>query len=77
MVITLGIATSGGVLLPAAFAIGPVIPLLIMTILLVYGVGKAPKYLRDLRKINTIMQKDSDIILILAGLNDIIAYWFI
>ncbi len=75
MVVPLGLATNGGIFLPAFFAIGTAVPLLLITALLLSGVRRAKPLLRDLRKFNYIMQKISGIIFLLAGLNDIIAYW--
>jgi cytochrome c-type biogenesis protein len=77
MVVPLGLATKGGILLPGILAIGTAIPLLIFAVLLTSGVRQARSTIRDLRKFNNLVQKISGVIFILAGINDIVSYWLI
>lgn len=77
MVIPLGLTTRGGIILPAIFALGTAVPLLVITSLLIYGSRKVQYYLKDLRKFNLWAQRVGGFLFILAGINDIIAYWLI
>ncbi|MFZ3100664.1 MAG: sulfite exporter TauE/SafE family protein [Desulfitobacteriaceae bacterium] len=77
IVIPLGVSTHGGIILPGIFAIGTVIPLLVITVLLVYGIGTIKLFTRNVARINVILQKVVGVIFILAGINDLIAYWLI
>jgi cytochrome c-type biogenesis protein len=77
IVIPLGVSTSGGIILPGVFAIGTALPLLIITFLLAYGIGTTKFFTRDVPRINAILQKVAGVVFILAGINDIIAYWLI
>lgn len=77
MVIPLGLSTRGGILLPGIFALGTAIPLLVLSVLLAYGAGKAGTYLRSFHKVNRLAQKFGGVLFLLAGINDIIAYWLI
>ena len=77
IVIPLGVSTPGGIILPGMFAIGTALPLLVITFLLAYGIGTTKLFTRNVPKINVILQKVVGVIFILAGINDIIAYWLI
>lgn len=77
IVIPLGVSTRGGIILPGIFAIGTVIPLLVITLLLAYGIGTTKLFTRNVARINAILQKVVGVVFILAGINDLIAYWLI
>ncbi len=77
IVIPLGVSTRGGIILPGIFAIGTVIPLLVFTFLLAYGIGTTKLFTRNVARINAILQKVVGVVFILAGINDLIAYWLI
>ena len=77
IVIPLGVSTHGGIILPGMFAIGTALPLLVITFLLAYGIGTTKWFTSNVLRINAILQKVVGVIFILAGINDIIAYWLI
>ena len=77
IVIPLGVSTSGGIFLPGIFAIGTVIPLLVFTFLFAYGLGTTKLFTRNVARINALLQKVVGVVFILAGINELIVYWFI
>lgn len=78
LLVPLGIQTTGGVFLPAVFALGTVIPLLFLALILADGTDMMKKkYLKGVRSINRAAAKVAAVIFILAGINDTFVYWFL
>jgi len=59
------------------FALGATLPLLGPVVLLVGDTGRTHGYLDDLRRVDGRLRPVAAIVLILAGLHDPVAYWFL
>lgn len=75
LTIPLGLASTGGLLLPAVFAVGTALPLLAYAGLLAAGTGLAPAYARRLADAHPALRRIAGGIFLLAGLNDTLTYW--
>ncbi len=76
LTIPLALQSPVGVLYPPAFALGTTLPLLGLTALLVLGANQA-RYFRSLRRLNRVFGLVAGVVLVLAGLNDTLVYWFL
>lgn len=76
LTIPLALQSPVGVLYPPAFALGTTLPLLGLTGLLALGANRA-RYFRGLRRINRLLGLVAGVVLVLAGLNDTLVYWFL
>lgn len=79
LTLPIGIASGQGYIFPSVFAFGTTIPLLVFGGLMTLGSGGSNrgKFLQNSRKINSIARKVAGVVLLLAGLNDTIVYWFL
>lgn len=75
LTIPLGLASNGGLLLPAVFAVGTALPLLAYAALLAAGNGLAPGYARRLADGHAVVRRVAGGIFVLAGINDTLTYW--
>lgn len=74
--IPLGIRSTGGVFLPAVFAFGNALPLLVLTTLLVIGSEQMQKrFRRTSGQLSRVMTKVAGVFFILLGVNDTLLYW--
>ncbi len=76
LTIPLALQSPVGILYPPAFALGTTLPLLGLTGLLALGANRA-RYFRGLRRINRLFGLVAGVVLVLAGLNDTLVYWFL
>ncbi|MPZ15311.1 MAG: sulfite exporter TauE/SafE family protein [Chloroflexi bacterium] len=77
LTIPLAIASPVGVVYPGVFALGTTLPLLGLAGVLAIGVGSAQSYLASARRLDTWLRTAAGVVLVLAGLNDTITYWFL
>ena len=77
LTIPLALRSPVGVVYPGLFALGTALPLLGLAGLLTAGVGATKGYLSGVRRINAWIRPVAGIVLILAGLNDTVTYWFL
>lgn len=77
LTIPLALRSPVGVAYPAVFALGTTLPLLGFAVLLAAGAGARQGYLQGARRIDTWLRPAAGLVLILAGLNDTVIYWFI
>ncbi len=77
LTIPLALDSPVGVVYPGIFALGTTLPLLGLAVLLAAGVGVTRGYLRGARRIDRWLRPAAGIILVLAGLNDTVTYWFL
>jgi len=75
LTIPLALQSPVGVLYPPAFALGTTLPLLGLTGMLVMGANQARRF-HGMRSINRALGLVAGVVLILAGLNDTLVYWF-
>lgn len=66
-----------GTLYPAAFALGTVLPLLVVMGLVGLGLGSVRSLSRGLRSLSPYLPLAAGLILLLAGLNDTLVYWLL
>jgi cytochrome c-type biogenesis protein len=76
LTVPLALASPAGALLPAVFALGTSVPLLVVAALLTLGSGTRP-YVRTTRQAHRWVRPLAAAVLILAGLNDTITYWLL
>ncbi len=77
LAIPLGLQSNAGVLVPGLFAVGTALPLLAYAGLLMAGNEVAGAYARALAQRHSTVKKVAGILLILAGINDTLTYWFL
>jgi hypothetical protein len=77
LTIPLALASPVGVVYPAVFALGTTLPLLGLAGLLAAGVGATKGYLAGARRVDIWLRIAAGAVLVLAGLNDTITYWFL
>jgi len=77
LTIPLALASPGGIVVPALFALGTTIPLLIVLGALALGAHSSTGVTRALHRLQPRLNRFAGVILILAGLNDTIIYWFV
>ncbi|HBY97076.1 MAG: sulfite exporter TauE/SafE family protein [Ardenticatenaceae bacterium] len=77
LTIPMALRSPMGVVYPAVFALGTTLPLLGLAGLLSSGVGATRGYLARARRIDAWLRPAAAVVLILAGLNDIVTYWFL
>lgn len=77
LTIPLALRSPVGVTFPAVFALGTTLPLLGLAVLLARGSGARKSYIAGARNIDTWLRPVAAVVLILAGLNDIVIYWFL
>lgn len=76
LTLPLALISPVGVLYPGIFALGTALPLLGVVAVLTAGAG-AKEYVGGTRRIDSWVRPVAAIVLILAGLNDTIVYWFL
>ncbi len=77
LTIPLALTSPVGVAYPGVFAVGTTLPLLGLAGLLIVGTGATTGYLRGARRLDAWLRPLTAAILILAGLNDTLVYWFL
>lgn len=77
LTIPLALASPLGVVFPAVFALGTTLPLLGLAGLLAAGVGATKGYVAGARRIEAWLRPTAGVVLLLAGLNDTLTYWFL
>lgn len=77
LTIPMALRSPVGVVYPALFALGTTLPLLGLAGLLSAGVGATRGYLAGARRIDAWLRPAAAAVLVLAGLNDIVTYWFL
>lgn len=77
LTIPLALRSPVGVVYPGLFALGTALPLLGLAGLLTAGVGATKGYLSGVRHLNAWIRPIAGIVLILAGVNDTVTYWFL
>jgi cytochrome c-type biogenesis protein len=77
LTIPLALTSPTGVLYPGLFAVGTTLPLLAGVGLLAAGTGATKGYLAGARRIDARLRPVAAALLVLAGLNDIVVYWFL
>jgi cytochrome c-type biogenesis protein len=77
LTIPLALISPVGLVYPGVFALGTTLPLLGLAALLAAGVGATQGYLHGTRRIDRWLRPAAGIVLVLAGLNDTITYWFL
>lgn len=75
VLIPLSLTTISGPLLPAAFAAGATLPLLIVSGLLVAGGTTLASIMGGARRLDAIVRPLAGIIFLLVGINEIVLYW--
>jgi cytochrome c-type biogenesis protein len=77
LTIPLALTSPIGPLYPGVFALGTTMPLLGLAWLLTMGVASCSGYLTMARRLDAALRTVAAIVLILAGLNDTLVYWFL
>ena len=77
LTIPLALDSPIGVVYPGVFALGTTLPLLGFAALLGAGLGATKGYLQQARRIDAWLRPLAAAVLILAGLNDVLIYWFL
>lgn len=77
LLIPLALASPGGLLFPALFALGTAVPLLVLLALLGLGLGGTARASSVMQRAQPILTSVAGFVLIAAGLNDTIVYWFV
>ncbi len=77
LTIPLALRSPVGAVYPGVFALGTTLPLLGLVGLLAAGVGATRGYLAGVRRLDAWLRPVAAVVLILAGLNDTVVYWFL
>ena len=77
LLIPLALATPGGVVYPALFAFGTTIPMLVLLAALTFGLRGASEAGGLATRVQPALTRAAGLVLLLAGLNDTIVYWFV
>lgn len=77
LLIPLALASAGGLVFPALFALGTAAPLLVLLALLGLGLGGTARASNVMQRAQPILTSLAGFVLIAAGLNDTIVYWFV
>ena len=75
LAIPLGLTSNAGFLVPAVFAFGTALPLLVFTVLLAAGHGLAETHPQRLGRLHATASRVAGAVFLLAGLNDTLTYW--
>jgi cytochrome c-type biogenesis protein len=76
LLVPLALVSAGGVVYPVLFAVGTVVPVLVVLGAITLGLRGAAS-LRALGSIQRPLTRLAGIVLVLAGINDTVVYWFI
>jgi hypothetical protein len=77
LTIPLALRSPIGVAFPGLFAVGTTLPLLGLAAAVAAGAGTARGFLRGARRADAWLRPAAGVVLILAGLNDTVTYWFL
>lgn len=77
LLVPLGVQAPAGIVLPAIFAVGTALPLLVFAGLVSLGLGVSRDWLRRVRNVHRYIEKAAGAVFVLAGLNDTFLYWFL
>lgn len=77
LTIPLALRSPAGVAYPGLFALGTTLPLLGLAAVLATGAGAVQGFLKGARRIDAWLRPAAGIVLMVAGLNDTITYWFL
>ena len=77
LTIPLALASPVGVAYPGIFALGTTLPLLGLAAVLAAGAAGTKQYVIGARRIDSWIRPVAAIVLVLAGLNDTVVYWFL
>lgn len=77
LTIPLALASSYGLLLPFVFALGTTIPLLVLATLVAFAGQKRSNVLQGFMAVDRLVRPAAGLVLLLAGLNDTLIYWFL
>ena len=77
LTIPLAIASTGGIVLPAVFAIGTALPIIGLAALMASGAINLSQFLKRFKAADVWIQRATGIIFILIGLNEIVLYWLV
>jgi len=77
LTLPLALQASGGWSFPALFAVGTVVPVLVVAALVSAGLGLAEAVAGRMTRLHGILSKVAGGIFILAGLNDTMTYWWL
>lgn len=77
LTLPLALRSPVGAVYPGVFAFGTTLPLLGLAGLLTAGAGATQGYLKGARRLDAWLRPLAGVVLILAGLNDTLVYWFL
>lgn len=77
LTIPLALASGGGPIYPAMFALGTTLPILAAALLLTMGLGSRGQLVKGAYRMNRFLQPAIGLVFVLVGLNDTLLYWFI
>lgn len=77
LTIPLALRSTFGVVYPGVFALGTTLPLLELVGLFTAGIGATRGYLAGARRVDAWLRPTAAVVLVLAGLNDTVVYWFL
>ncbi|MBI4212993.1 MAG: sulfite exporter TauE/SafE family protein [Chloroflexi bacterium] len=77
LTIPLALSAPAGVVYPGVFALGTTLPLLAFAALAAAGASSAQGFLGGARAMDAWIRPAAGIVLVLAGLNDTVVYWFL
>lgn len=76
--IPLALSSFGGVMFPAIFAIGTIVPLMLFVALVAFGAQSVTPFVKQLRSADVWVSRFAAIVFILVGINETrsVLYWF-
>ncbi len=77
LTIPIAIASAGGILFPAVFAVGTTLPLLLLASLIALGGGSMGQVLANARRLDVWVARAAALVFLLVGLNETVLYWLL
>lgn len=77
LTVPLAIASPAGVVLPGVFAVGTVLPVLVLAGVVASGRVALTHSLKRIRRANALLQRFAAVVLIVVGLHELVLYWFL
>lgn len=77
LLVPLALASTGGVVYPAVFALGTTVPLLVFAGLAMLGAGSVGGFIRQAHRFDRWVQTVVGVVFLVIGVNEFIIYWLI
>lgn len=77
LLVPLSLRTPGGIVLPAFFAVGTAVPLVLFAAFLSLGLGAKGAWLQGVRRLDRVLRIVAGLVILVVGINDTVLYWLL